>query len=102
MGIYRQIYDFAAHAGALEGYVYHRNQVDPSYLPKWAEGLVKQYQSLPEEARADFQDLLDGTVGRAVRSLSPLLGEEHEVILRLKGLIQGKMPASPDDFSRPG
>ena len=100
MGIHREVYDFAAKAGALEGYVYPREKVDPQYFQQWVKNLVAQYQALPDDVRKEFQDLCNGTLGRAVRSLIPLLGEEHEVVGQLKGLIQGELPTSPDEFPR--
>jgi hypothetical protein len=98
MNIYRTLYDFAAKAGALEGYVYPKEKVDPVYLPAWVEHIVEGYQALPPEARAEFQDLCDATLGRAIASLLPLLGEEHEVIRKLRSLTKGKLASSPDDF----
>jgi hypothetical protein len=101
MGIYRDVYDFAAKAGALEGYVYPK-EVETSYLPVWVDHVIQGYQALPEEARKEFQDLCNGTIGRAVQSLIPLLGENHEVIKKLKSIIAGDLPSSPDDFKREG
>ena len=98
MGIYSELYDFAARAGALEGYVYPRSEVDVSYLPGWADHIVEQYHRLPPEAREEIQSLCDDTLGRAVMSLIPLLGEEHEVIKKLKSVRAGKLPGSSDDF----
>jgi hypothetical protein len=62
--------------------------------------VLRAYEAVPAEARAAFQDLVNGTAGRAVLSLLPLLGEDHEVIRGMKGIIRGPLPASPDDFSR--
>jgi hypothetical protein len=101
MGIYRELYDFAAGAGAFEGYVYHKDVADPKYLPRWVDNLVRQYQALPAEVRDEIQALCDGTIGRAVRSLLPYLGEDHEVIKQLRRMIKGELPLSPDDFSTP-
>jgi len=100
MGIYRKIYEFAARAGAFEGYVYHKEKMEPGSLKNWVSSLLKQYGELSEEVRAEFQDLCDDTIGRAIQSLVPHLGEEHELITQLKTLVQGKSPSSPDDFSR--
>lgn len=100
MGIYSELYDFAARTGALEGYVYPRSGVDVSYLPRWADHIVEQYHRLPAEAREEIQSLFDGTLGRAIVSLIPLLGEEHEVIRKLKSIRVGKLPGSADDFDR--
>ena len=98
MGIYKKVYDFAAKAGSLEGYVYPRKRVDVSYLPRWCDNLVEQYRELPPEVREEFQSLCDQTLGRAIQSLLPILGEDHEVIKKLKGLVKGRLPSSPDDF----
>jgi len=98
----REIYDFGAHAGSLEGYVYGYTKVDITYLPGWAANLVKEYGLLPDDVRAEIQPGLDGTLGRAVRTLAPHLGEGHDVIGLLKKMIQGKLPDSPDDFTRLG
>ncbi len=100
MGIHRDIYEFAARAGAFEGYVYHKEKMGPGSLKNWVSSLVKQHRGLPAEVRAEFQDLCDGTIGRAIQSLVPLLGEDHELITQLRALVQGELPSSPDDFSR--
>ena len=99
MGIYQEVYDFAAKAGALEGYVYPKEKVDLNYLPRWVDNLVNQYRSLPSEVREEFQGLCNGTLGRAIQSLLPSLGEDHEVIKKLKSIISGKLPLSPNDFT---
>lgn len=99
MGIYQQLYDFAAKAGALEGYVYPKERVDFDYLPRWVDHLMEQYRGLPPEVRDEFQGLCDRTLGRAVQSLLPSLGEDHEVIRKLKSMISGKLPSSPNDFT---
>jgi hypothetical protein len=101
MDVYRSIYDFAAKAGSLEGYVYPKG-VDVSYLPVWVDHVAERYKILPEEARNQFQDLLDGTVGRAVQSLITILGEDDPSIKKLKGIMKGELPASYDDFKRSG
>ena len=98
MTLYRTLYDFAAKAGALEGYVYPKEKVEPDYLPAWVNHVVEGYQGLPPEAKAEFQDLCDFTIGRTIASLLPLLGEEHEVIKKLRSLVKGKLPSSSDDF----
>ena len=100
MSIYKAVYDFAAKAGALEGYVYPKEKVEPSYLPLWVDHIVEGYHALTPEARKEFQDLCDLTVGRAIASLVPVLGEQHDVIKKLKSITVGTLPSSPDDFPR--
>ena len=97
MSINRKVYDFAAKAGALEGYVYPQ-AMEPSYLAVWVDHIVSGYNDLPEDVLKEFQDLCDGTLGRAIQALIPVIGEDHEVIKKLKGCTRGALPSSPDDF----
>ena len=99
MGIYKEVYDFAAKAGALEGYVYPKEKVDLGYLAQWIDNLVNHYRSLPSEVREEFRGLCNGTIGRTIQSLLPSLGEDHEVIKKLKSIISGSLPLSPNDFT---
>jgi hypothetical protein len=99
MGIYQEVYDFAAKAGALEGYVNPKGKVDLGYLPQWVDNLVNHYRRLPSEVREEFQGLCNGTLGRTIQSLLPSLGEDHEVIKKLKSIISGNLPSSPNDFT---
>jgi hypothetical protein len=100
MGAYSDIYEFAARAGAFEGYVYQRKDLTAHSLERWVDHLLEGYNSVPMEAKKEFQDLCDGTIGRAIQSLIPTIGEDHGIIKKLKGLTRGKIPSSPDDFSR--
>lgn len=99
MNIYKEVYDFAAKAGALEGYVFPREKVDPSYFSAWIDNLVNQYHRLPVEVREEFQASCNATLGRAIQSILPLLGKEHEVIKKLRSMVSGKLPSSFDDFA---
>jgi hypothetical protein len=98
MELYREIYEFASSAGALEGYVYAKEKLDTGRLENWIKNLVNQYHDLPGEVRQDFQTSLDRTVGRTVQSLIPVLGEDHDDIRVLKSMIVGEIPRSPHDF----
>ena len=100
MGVYSDIYEFAARAGAFEGYVYQRKGLTADSLERWADHLVEGYNAVAPDARNEFQSLCDGTIGRAIQSLIPALGENHEIIKKLKSITVGKLPSSPDDFSR--
>ena len=100
MHLYSKIYEFAASAGALEGYVYQKDKRDMESLTNWVENLVAAYNQLPSEALAEFQSSLDQTVGRAIRSLSSALGQEHEIVPKLKSMVVGSLPDSADDFQK--
>ena len=98
VAIYKQVYDFAAKAGSLEGYVYPGGKPDPTYLPAWSDNLVQLYNSLPPDVRGEIQGACDETLGRTIQSLIPVLGKEHEVITKLRTLVRDRLPSSPDDF----
>ncbi len=100
MGVFRDVYEFAARAGAFEGYTYRREGLEAHSLEPWVDHLLEGYKILLPEARSEFQDLCDGTIGRAIQSLIPALGENHTLITKLKSLTAGKLPSSPDDFPR--
>jgi hypothetical protein len=96
--IYREIFEFAASAGALEGYVFKKDHLAPSELDDWVWNLVKQYEGFPDNIRENFQGSLDRTMGRAIHSLNPILGPDHQHISSLKSMITGAIPASSQDF----
>lgn len=100
MGDYSDVYEFAARAGAFEGYVYRRDGLEANSLERWIDHLVEGYKAVSPQARDEFQNLCDGTIGRAIQSLIPTLGEDHALIKKLKGLTVGKLPSSADDFLR--
>ena len=102
MHIYKKIYEFAASAGAFEGYVYKKqmDDLDMNALADWAANLVKAYGQLPPDVRSECQSCLDQTIGRAVRSLGVFLGVDHDVVQKLKSIIAGDLPASADDFKK--
>lgn len=100
MHLYAEIYEFAASAGALEGYVYHREEVDLKALPVWINNLHQAYQLLPEPALEEIQSFVDMTLGRAFRSLASLLGEQHEMIVKVRSMIKEALPESPEDFTK--
>ncbi len=100
MALYRDIYDLASSAGALEGYVYPVEHRDLAYLDDWIGNLVQQVRALPDEAREGIQPALDRTVGRTILSLEPRLGPEHPHIRALRSLVKGEVPGSPHDFEQ--
>ncbi len=100
METYREIFDFAASAGALEGYLFKKEHLAEGELDDWIGNLVKQYQGFPSQIREHFQPSLDRTAGRAFHSLVPLLGADHPHVLSLKSMIIGEMPASFHDFAK--
>ncbi len=102
MHIYRQIYEFAASAGAFEGYVYQKrlDDIDRDALKNWVDNLLEAYEHLPSDVRSEFQSPCDRTLGRAVRSVALFLGDDHDIVDKLKSMVTGNLPESPDDFQK--
>lgn len=100
MHTYTQIYEFAASAGAFEGYVYRKTEADSIVLSRWVDHLVAAYGLFSPEVREHFQTTLNGTLGRAIASLLPVLGEKHDIIIKLKTVVSSPLPASADDFEK--
>ena len=105
MHMYAKIYQFSASVGALEGYVYRKPDAEALGLPAltvWTDNICKAYNHLPSEVLGEFQEHLDRTLGRALHSLKPVLGDGHELVQKLQALIKGaaEMPVSADDFNK--
>lgn len=98
MELYKDIYEFASSAGAIEGYVYLKQKPEIRGLDNWINNLIKQYNSLPDDVLESFQNSLDRTIGRAVQSLIPIFGKDHDYVKALMSIIKGEIPHSPDDF----
>jgi hypothetical protein len=102
MQIYQQIYEFAASAGAFEGYVYRKPkiEIDIPALSDWVDNLYDAYQKFPLDILDEFQSSLDQTLGRAFQSLFLQFDPQHAAIKKLKKMIKGEMPKTPDDFQK--
>lgn len=100
MHTYAQIYEFAASAGALEGYVYQKDRMDEQVLGKWCDNLVNAYRLFPPDVLKEFQPGCDGTLGRAIRSMIPVLGEQHPIVGKVQTMVSGQLPQSADDFQK--
>ena len=102
MHIYQKIYEFAASAGAFEGYVYQKTKsdIDVDTLSNWVNNLVDAYHQMPADIIGEFQSSCDQTLGRAIRSLISVSEEAQALIDRLKEMIKGELPDSADDFQK--
>jgi len=98
MHMYTKIYEFSASAGSFEGFVYGKTQINPEEITNWVHNIVAAYQHLPPEVIQEFQTSLDRTLGRAVASLEPVLGENHDLVLRLNSIIVDHSAKTADDF----
>jgi hypothetical protein len=102
MHIYQKIYEFAASAGAFEGYVYRRSkaEIDTEALSSWVDNLIDAYENLASEVRDECQPSIDQTLGRAIKSLGFLFDDRHTLVNQLEKIVKGELPESPDDFKK--
>jgi hypothetical protein len=102
MKIYQKVYEFAASAGAFEGYVYHKqlDDIDMDSLTDWVGNLLGAYERLSPDVRSEFQTSCDQTLGRAIRSVALILGANHDIVVNLRSMVKGELPESPDDFQK--
>ena len=100
MHLFTRIYEFAASAGAFEGYVYRREGLDMKALVNWVDNLKRAHGLLPQEVVAELQPSVDQTLGRALQSLVLILGQDHGLVENLRSMIRGQLPLSPDDFQK--
>jgi hypothetical protein len=98
--LFARIYEFAASAGAFEGYVYRREDLDMKALANWVGNLKAAYALLSREALDEIQPSIDQTLGRAIQSLVLRLGEDDSMVDTLRSMTRGRLPASPDDFQK--
>jgi hypothetical protein len=100
MHLFARIYEFAASAGAFEGYVYRREGLDTKALLNWVGNLKAAYALLPMEVLGEIQPSVDQTLGRAMQSLILVFGEDHGIVEKLRSMTKGRVPVSPDDFQK--
>lgn len=98
MHVYTKIYEFAASAGAFEGYVYGKKHINADELANWVQNIVAAYQHLAPDVKEKVQASLDRTLGRAVGSLNVALGEDHELAKKLRSILVNPSSKSADDF----
>lgn len=100
MHLFTRIYEFAASAGAFEGYVYRREDLDMKALENWVANLRAAHELLPQEVLGEIQPSIDQTLGRALQSLAARFGEGDSMVDSLRSMTRGRLPGSPDDFQK--
>jgi len=81
---YRELFLFAAKAGALEGYLFQRREVEP--LASWIDNVGKMHRDLPPAVKKEVAPVLTPVLERILKYgagvLEPGLKEKVEQILR--------------------
>ncbi len=73
MGEFEELFKFAAKAGALEGYLYEREKVEP--LSNWVNNIERMYIGLPDNVKdnikREFKDVVLKTLTNGENTLEP-------------------------------
>lgn len=83
MGEYEELFKFAAKAGALEGYLYERERIEP--LDNWVNNIVSMYYNLPASIKEEIQNEFTVVLTRTLKYGENVL--QKEIITRLDNLI---------------
>ena len=83
MGQYEELFKFAAKAGALEGYLYEREKVEPLY--DWVSNMERMYAGLPDNVKEDIRNELSSVLTRTLTYGGKVL--EEEIRTRLNNLL---------------
>ena len=63
MGLNRDLFNFSAKVGCLEGYLYEREDADVSTLPNWVGNIEKMYRNLPIKVKREFREMEEDNRG---------------------------------------
>jgi hypothetical protein len=83
VGVYKELFEFAAKAGSLEGYLYEREKVES--LDNWISNIERMYSSLPDNVKEDMRDEFRSVVKRTLDYGGKVL--EEEILIRLNQLL---------------
>ena len=83
MGEYQELFKLAAKAGALEGYLYQREKLEPLY--DWISNIERMYASLPDNVKEDIRNELGRVLTRTLTYGGKVL--EEEIRTRLNDLL---------------
>ncbi len=87
MGFSRDLFNFSAKVGCLEGYLYERKDADTSTLPNWVGNIENMYRNLPAEVKRDFIEDYKNILGKILQSSGKILEKEDRVLIKLKSMI---------------
>ncbi|HBE44689.1 MAG TPA: hypothetical protein DDW17_04345 [Deltaproteobacteria bacterium] len=91
MGLYKDLFNFSAKVGCLEGYLYERKDVDLSSLPNWIGNIEKMFKKFPREIKADIYEEYVAILKKILLSAKKILDKEDKLVLRLKRMISEKI-----------
>ncbi len=83
MAEYDRIFKLAAKAGALEGYLYQRKELEP--LDNWVANIDAMFRSLPDSVRDNIKEEFGVVLRRSLTYGAKVL--EEEIKTKLNNLL---------------
>ncbi len=74
MGEYAEFFKFAAKAGALEGYLYEREKIEP--LSNWVNNMQVMYNKLPADVKREIKEEYGTVLTRILQHGEKVLSDE--------------------------
>ena len=74
MGEYAEFFKFAAKAGALEGYLYEREKIEP--LSNWVNNMHVMYDKLPADVKKEIKEEYGTVLTRILQHGEKVLSDE--------------------------
>ncbi len=87
MGLNRDLFNFSAKVGCLEGYLHERKDADISTLPNWVGNIERMYRDLPAEVKRDFLEDYNNVLEKILQSSEKILKKGDGVLTKLKSMI---------------
>jgi len=87
MELNRDLFNFSAKVGCLEGYLYKRKGVEISTLPNWVGNIETMYRNLPEKVRRDFLEEYRQVLEKILQSSEQILEKDDGVLTKLRKMI---------------
>jgi len=87
MALNRDLFNFSAKVGCLEGYLHERKDADISTLPNWVGNVERMYRNLPAEVKEDFLEDYKTILEKILQSSGKILKKEDRVLTKLKSMI---------------
>lgn len=84
MALYRDLFNFAAKVGCLEGYLHERKDANISTMPNWVSNIEKMYKDLPKDAQKDLLEEYKIILNKILQSYEKILNKDDEVLAKLR------------------
>ena len=84
MTLYKDLFNFAAKVGCLEGFLINRAEGNFSTLPNWVGNIQRMYKELPEEVKKDFAEEYKSLLQKILMSAEQILDKDDVLLTKLR------------------